>query len=233
MNTGDQESKKRILIVEDDSDMQQQMCSQLSARGYEVEAADNGVEALRVLEKRSFHLILLDITMPEMDGLEVCRRIRARSSVPIILVTAAERTDTKITALELGGDDYLTKPFQMGELIARIRAVLRRGSSVAMPSMIVAGDLTIDVHRREVRRETEVVHLTKIEFDLLHALVTQPDVAVSYDDLLHTAWGEDYNDIRLVHVHICNMRRKIERSPTGPRYILAIPGFGYRFRIPQ
>jgi DNA-binding response OmpR family regulator len=229
----DLEMKKRILVVEDDPDMQQQLCTQLAARGFETEAADNGVAALQAFMEGSFHLVLLDILLPELDGLAVCRHMRARSTVPIILVTASEQTDTKIEALELGGDDYLTKPFQMGELVARIRAVLRRSTAVVHSDLVMAGDLTIDLHRREVRRGAEVVHLTRIEFDLLQTLVTNRDRAVSYEDLLRSTWGEDYNDIRVVHVHICNMRRKIERSPTGPRYILAIPGFGYRFRTPD
>lgn len=226
---------ERILVVEDDPKMQLLLSGQLAARGYDVRVAGDGATALRLAEEAPPDLVLLDITLPEIDGLEVCRQLRARSRVPIILVTAAERPETKMTALELGGDDYLTKPFHTGELIARIRAVLRRAApdpaAAAPPTTVDAGDVMIDLERREVRRDNEPLRLTKTEFDLLRALATQPDKVVPYDELLRAVWGERYDDVRPLHVHVCHLRRKLETGPTGARHIIAVPGVGYRFRL--
>ena len=225
---------ERILVVEDDSKMQRLLSSQLTMRGFEVLVAGDGEAALRIVASERVHLVLLDITLPGIDGLEVCRRIRGRSAVPIILVTAAERPETKMTALELGGDDYLTKPFHTGELIARVRAVLRRTRHTggnAPAQTVDAGDLTVDLEKREVRRNGELLKLTKIEFGLLNALVGHPDRVIPYDDLLEQVWGQRFDDVRPVHVHMCHLRRKLETGPTGPRHIIAIPGVGYRFRM--
>jgi len=224
-------SEGRVLVVEDDPQMQRLMESQLTMRGYSVQVVTGGQEALLAAAEQEPDLILLDITLPGMDGLDVCRQLREWSSVPVILVTAADTPQTKIKALELGGDDYLTKPFHMGELVARMRAVLRRTLPAVPGNPILEVDaLRIDLMRREVRCNGELVHLTKIEFDLLRELVTQADKVLTYAHLLETIWGPGYHDIRPVHVHICNLRRKLEPGPTGPRHILAIPGVGYRFR---
>jgi len=221
-----------ILIVEDDPRMQRLLQSQLSLRGFSVQVVATGLEALEAVAEEEPRLVLLDISLPAMDGLEVCRRLREWSSVPIILVTAADQPKTKITALELGADDYLTKPFHMGELIARIHAVLRRATSrEGSLSLIKANELTIDLAKREVQGLDGPIRLTKLEFDLLQALVTHPDKVLTYQYLLETVWGPGYTDIRTVHVHVCNLRRKIEKGPAGPRYIIAIPGVGYRFRL--
>jgi two-component system KDP operon response regulator KdpE len=223
---------ERILVVDDDPQIQRMLRSQLAARGYAVTVVGSGPEALLAVADEEPHLVLLDITMPGTDGLEVCRQLREWSTVPIILLTAADTPQTKITALDLGADDYLTKPFHMGELLARVRAVLRRASSAKeSPAVITAGDLTIDLARREVRRDEELLHLTKTEFDLLRELVTHADKVLTYSHLLNTVWGGDYDDVHLVHVHVGNLRRKLERGPTSPRHILAVPGVGYRFRI--
>jgi len=226
---------ERILVVEDDSKMQRLLSSQLAARGFEVIVAGDGETALRMVASEKVHIVLLDIGLPGIDGLEVCKRIRARTAVPIILVTAAERPETKMTALELGGDDYLTKPFHSGELIARVRAVLRRsklgGGATRTQGVVDAGDLQVDLEKREVRRDGDLVKLTKMEFGLLHTLASQPDRVVSYEDLLETVWGQRFDDVRPVHVHMCHLRRKLETGPTGPRHIIAVPGVGYRFRV--
>jgi two-component system, OmpR family, KDP operon response regulator KdpE len=223
----------RILVVDDDPQIQRMLRSQLAARGYDVRIVDNGPDALLAVADDEPHLVLLDITMAGMDGLEVCRQLREWSSVPIVLLTAADVPQTKIAALDLGADDYLTKPFHMGELLARVRAVLRRAEArgSARSSVITVGDLTIDLARREVRRDGEEVHLTKTEFDLLRELVTHADKVLTYSHLLNAVWGPAYDDAHLVHVHVGNLRRKIERGPTGPRHILAVPGVGYRFRL--
>ncbi len=223
----------RILVVEDDPMMQRLLRSQLQMRGYDVQIVDNGQDALTAVADDGPSVVLLDITLPGFDGLETCRLLREWSSVPIILVTAADTPQTKVTALELGADDYLTKPFHTGELVARIRAVLRRASARPgrPPAVIEVDDITIDLPGREVRRGAERVKLTKIEFDLLRELVNHADKVVTYDRLLEAVWGYKASDIRPVHVHICNLRRKVEQGPTSPRHILAIPGVGYRFRL--
>ncbi len=221
-----------ILVVEDDIKMQQLLASQLSLRDYTVRIASTGLEALGAVRDQVPDIILLDISLPEMDGLEVCRQLREWTTVPIILVTASDMPHTKVTALEIGGDDYLTKPFHMGELIARIRAVLRRVSNKdpISPGAVCWDDITLDMATREVKRSGDILHLTKIEYDLLREFVTHPDKALTYNYLLSAVWGHGYEDVRPVHVHICNLRRKLEPGPTGPRRILALPGIGYRFR---
>jgi two-component system KDP operon response regulator KdpE len=226
-------NQERILIVEDDPAMQRLLVSQLTARGFAVRLVDNGPAALALVAAERPDLILLDITLPGgMDGLEFCRELRTWSSVPVILVTAADTPQTKVVALELGGDDYLIKPFHVGELVARIRAVLRRAAPASVPDreVIEAGDISIDLTSREVRRGAEPIHLTKIEFDLLRELVIHRDTVLTYEHLLESVWGPGSTDIRLVHVHSCNLRRKLEQGPTSPRHILAVPGVGYRFR---
>jgi two-component system KDP operon response regulator KdpE len=224
-------AKTRLLVVDDDPQIQRMLRSQLAAREYEVRVVGSGPEALLAVGEFEPHLILLDITMPGMDGLEVCRQLREWSQVPVILITAADAPQTKMTALDLGADDYLTKPFHMGELLARVRAVLRRaGAAAATPSVVRAGDLTIDLAAREVRRGSEPVRLTRTEFELLRELVTHPDRVLTYSHLLSAVWGPEYDDIHYVHVHVGNLRRKLEGGPTGPRLILSVPGVGYRFR---
>lgn len=223
----------RILVVDDDPQIQRMLRPVLAAPGHEVRVVGSGGEALVAVAEAEPDLVLLDITMPGMDGLEVCRQIRGWSSVPVILLTAAETPQTKIAALDLGADDYLTKPFHTGELMARIRAVLRRAAAGGErpPTVIAVGEIAIDLARREVRRSGEEVHLTKTEFELLRELVTHADKVLTYDHLLNAVWGPVHDDTRLVRVHVGNLRRKVECSPTGPRYIVAIPGVGYRFRL--
>jgi DNA-binding response OmpR family regulator len=224
----------RLLVVEDDPKMQRLLRLQLFARGFEVDVVSNGHDALASIADEPPNLVLLDITLPGQDGLKVCEEIRRTSVVPIILVTAADAPQTKVVALELGADDYLTKPFHMEELVARIRAVLRRGA-VALPdttpssARIEAGSLVIDVPRREAFRDGAPVHLTKIEFDLLHELATHPDKVLTYHHLLQAVWGPGSDNIRVVHVHMFHLRRKIGQEVTGPRFIVAVPGIGYRF----
>jgi two-component system KDP operon response regulator KdpE len=223
-----------ILLVEDDVKIQKLLRSQLTARQYQVEVAGDGLEAVTMLPDLQPDLVLLDITLPGMDGLEVCREIREWSAVPIILLTGKDSPQFKVTALELGADDYVTKPFHMGELAARIQAVLRRtqNHSPTAPTEVVIDDLTIDLAARQVRRGEQSIHLTKIEFDLLHTLVTASDKMLSHQYLLEAVWGPGSEDVRPVHVHICNLRRKIETSgPDKIRRIISVPGVGYRFRL--
>jgi two-component system KDP operon response regulator KdpE len=223
----------RILVVDDDPQIQRMLRPVLAGPGHDVRVVGSGPEALVAVAEEAPDLVLLDITMPGMDGLEVCRQLRGWSSVPVILLTAADTPQTKIAALDLGADDYLTKPFHTGELLARVRAVLRRAAAGTErpPTVVSVGELVIDLARREVRRSNSMVHLTKTEFELLRELVSHADKVLTYGHLLNSVWGPAHDDTRLVRVHVGNLRRKIETGPTGPRYIVAVPGVGYRFRL--
>lgn len=225
-------SSQRILVVEDDPRLCRMISDHLQGLGFGVLVAHDGPKALRIVEEDSPDLILLDITLPTLDGLEVCRAVRSFSSTPIILVTGRDAPEMKITALDIGGDDYLTKPFHADELTARIRAVLRRATRIVPSDRIRFGDLTIDTVSKQVTRGDELVHLTKLEYGLLSELACSADAVVTYERLLRAVWGASADDIRPIHVHICNLRRKIERVPGGHRYILAVPGVGYKFRTP-
>lgn len=224
-------SEYRLLIAEDDITMQRLLRSQLLARGFEVETVGNGRDAITMAADYQPHLLLLDIGLPGLDGLEVCRQIREWSPIPIILVSALDAPQTKTMALELGADDYITKPFNVGELVARVRAVLRRSSpaETSQQAVVKVGELTVDLSKREVRCGEEPRHLTKTEFDLLREFIRNADRVLTYEHLLNAVWGGGYDDPRLVHVHVCNLRRKLETRVDGPRHIVALPGVGYRF----
>ena len=224
-------SQGRILVVEDDPRMQRLLRSQLGARGYEVVVAGDGEAALDAVADAEPTVVLLDISLPGISGLDVCRGLREWSSVPILLLTAHDAAEIKIEALEMGADDYLTKPFHLGELIARIRALQRRSALGAEPTppVLVVRGLTVDLARREVHRTGEAVHLTRTEFELLRMLMTHPERVLTYEYLLEAVWGPGNADVRPVHVHLSNLRRKLSPSPTDPRYILSVPGVGYRF----
>ncbi len=225
-------SEGRLIVVEDDLAMQRLLKTQLTARGFDVHVVDNGPDALTAVADMSPDLVLLDIGLPGMDGLEVCRNLREWSSGPIILVSAQDAPQTKEQALEMGADDYLTKPFHIGELVARIRAVLRRAGKLTtqVQTVVEIGPLRIDTVKRQVIRDGVEVRVTKTEFDLLKEFVNNADRVLTYDQLLRAIWGPGYDDPRLVHVHVCNLRRKIETGPGGMRYIIATAGVGYMLR---
>ena len=228
--------------MEDEPRMQRVLQSHLVLNGWGVQVVGTAREALSVIADEDpglISLVLLDIGLPDGDGLDVCRRVREWSNVPIILVTAADTPQLKVAALELGADDYLTKPFHTGELVARIRAVLRRARvtpgtdaepTPAPVSVITVDDLTVDLNQRTVQSADKTIPLTKLEFDILREFVTHLDRVLTYSHLLHAVWGPGYEDIRVVHVHVSHLRRKLEPDVTGPRHLLTLPGVGYRFR---
>ena len=222
---------RTILVVDDDKKIVQLVSLYLRKEGYRVLPAFDGQEALEIARSQQPDLIVLDLFLPELDGADVCRLLRADSRVPIIMLTARATDEDKLLGLNLGADDYLTKPFNPRELVARVRAVLRR----TLPDddtngELHFGDLAISLVRREVAAHGQPVSLTPTEFRLLETLVREPGRAFSRSELLDRAFGFDYDGIeRTVDVHIMNLRRKIEPQPGTPRYIMTVPGFGYRF----
>ena len=225
----------RVLMVEDDARIRSSMKMALEAEGFEVAECERGEDALDGFTKENPDVILIDIMLPGIDGFEVCRRIRETSDVPIIMVTARNRTEDTILGLEAGADDYMTKPFDTGELRARIRALLRRATnSYATPhgwrsTHRVFGDLEIRPDEGRVLLAGTEVKLTKTEFKLLCELAAAPDKVFSRELLLDRVWGYGYfGDGRLVDVHIRRLRMKIELDPANPRHVVTVRGLGYR-----
>jgi two-component system KDP operon response regulator KdpE len=218
--------------VDDDPQIQRMLSTQLSRRDYDVQVVANRPNALTAIAAELPDLVLLDLNLAGEEGLEIGRELRAWSSVPIIVLTVHDGVRTKIEALDACADDYLTKPFHMGELLARIRTVLRRASGAGEPAprVIAVGELTIDLARRQVCRGDDEIRLTRTEFDLLREFVTHADRVLTYGHLLHAVWGPNEGDVPLVQVHVGNLRRKIERDPAGRRYLISIRGVGYRFQ---
>jgi len=224
---------KRILLAEDEVALRDFVRRNLRARGYDVLEASNGLEALAVWEREDPHLLILDIMMPRMDGLEVCRRVREHSTVPIIVLTALDAESEKVTALDLGADDYLTKPFGVEELLARVRAVLRRTQGLTLlPTGGIQrfGDLEIDLSGHIVRLRGAEVRLSPIEFGLLEQLITNAGKVLPRRMLLQRIWGPEYGgEGEYLRVYINRLRQKLEPDPAHPRYFLTEPGVGYRF----
>ncbi len=223
---------RSILVVDDDRKMVDLIRLYLEKDEYHVLVAYDGKQALEIA--RRFHpaLIILDLMLPKVDGLDVCRILRAESRVPIIMLTARTTEEDKLTGLDLGADDYIVKPFSPRELMARMRAVLRRAldESQAGPSLLASGGLEVDFLRREVTLEGKPVHLTPKEFRLLELLIRQPGRVFSRLDLLEGAFGYEFAGLeRTVDVHIMNLRKKIESDPEIPRYVQTVYGVGYRF----
>src|SRR2546425_9129549 len=218
---------KRILLAEDEVALRDFVSRNLRVRGFEVLEASNGLEALAVWEREDPHLLILDIMMPRMDGLEVCRRVRERSAVPIIVLTALDAESDKVAALDLGADDYLTKPFGVEELLARVRAVLRRIRWSDQPPDIGVrryGDLEVDLNGRTVRLCGAEVRLTPTEFALLAQLVANPGKVLTHRMLLQRVWGTEYGDeAEYLRVYMGRLRRKLELDPANPSRIITEP----------
>jgi DNA-binding response OmpR family regulator len=227
----------RILLVDDEQAILTLLSYPLRKEGYEVVRAADGREALARFAETSFDLVVLDVMMPQLDGLEVCRRLRARSTVPIIMLTAKTEEIDKVLGLELGADDYITKPFSMREFRSRVKAVLRRSemSRTEEPTPeeepLEVGELEIDFAKRTVRLRDEVVPTTFVEFEILGALATSPGRVFTRDMLLARIWGDAaYRDPRTIDVHIRHLREKVEADSKDPDYLFTVRGVGYRFR---
>lgn len=220
--------KGRVLIVDDDSSLAEMLSIVLRNEGLEVSHVADGSGALGAFRAVRPDLVLLDVMLPGIDGMEVCRRIRAESDVPIVMLTARTDTLDVVVGLESGADDYVVKPFKPQELIARVRARLRRGDDPE-PERLEIGDLVIDVAGHSVRRGDEVVSLTPLEFDLLVALARKPRQVFSRETLLEQVWGYRHaGDTRLVNVHVQRLRSKIEHDPENPRIVVTVRGVGYK-----
>jgi DNA-binding response OmpR family regulator len=224
-----------ILLVDDEDSIQKLLTYPLEREGYRVLQARDGEEALTRFASERVDLVVLDIMLPKLDGLEVCKRLRAESEVPIIMLTARDDELDKVLGLELGADDYITKPFSIREFRSRVRALLRRASVVRQVNegdeLITAEGLTIDLSRRAVEVGGERVQLTYVEFELLRILASHPGRVYSRRMLLEALWGgADYREPRTIDVHVRHLREKLERDPAEPGYILTVRGVGYRFR---
>lgn len=229
------EGSARILLVDDEQAVQTLLAYPLRKEGYEVISALDGREALDRFAEQRFDLVVLDIMLPKLDGIEVCRRLRSRSQVPIIMLTAKDDEIDKVLGLEMGADDYITKPFSVREFRSRVKAALRRtemlrGTPVT-DEAIVAGDLRIDFERRAVSVRDEPAKLTYVEFEILSALARTPGRVMTREVLLEQVWGDSaYRDPRTIDVHIRHLREKLETDPRNPEYLFTVRGVGYRFR---
>lgn len=227
-------SSAKILVVDDAPQLRRVMRATLTAEGYTIFEAREGAEALEVFRAKRPDIILLDVNMPGMNGLEACREIRRTSDVPIIMLTVRNAERDKVLALDAGADDYVVKPFGMQELLARIRAALRRTLPQDKVPAILSKELSVDFEARRVRVQGREVHLTPKEFELLRQLVANQGKPLTHRRLLQSVWGPDYgNEPEYLRVTINQLRKKIERDPAHPKFILTEPWIGYRFEPPS
>jgi two-component system KDP operon response regulator KdpE len=226
-----QEKGARILVVEDDPGILRALKTNLSRHGFDVETAETGGDAIDSYALRPPDLILLDLGLPDIDGTDVIREVRARAGTPIVVLSVRGGERDKVAALDLGADDYLTKPFGVEELLARVRVALRHAAhpTSGTAALFRSGDLEIDLARRRVSVAGEEKHLTPTEYDLLKALAAQPDKVLTDRMLLRAVWGPAYgSEAHYLHVYVARLRRKIEADPQKPRHLLTEPGVGYR-----
>src|SRR5689334_10708433 len=226
-------NKPRILVIDDEPQLTRVLRTGLTSRGYDVRAAADGLAGFETFTDWHPDLVITDLAMPVMDGLELCRRVRAISQVPIIVLSAKGEEKTKVEALDIGADDYITKPFGIDELLARVRASLRRATALAPEpesTLLTAGDFQIDLETRKVLVADREVHLTPKEFDLLVYLVKHSGKVLTHRTLLAAIWGGNYvEQNEYLRVFVGNLRKKLEADPSNPRYILTEPWIGYRF----
>lgn len=227
---------RSILIVDDDKAIRDAVATKLKLEGFDPVKAGNGQEAFEAIEKKDLQLIILDLNLPDIDGVTICQRVRHNSNIPIIMLTARSEEVNRIVGLEVGADDYVTKPFSLDELVARVKAVLRRadpGAALARgQTSIQAGDLHIDIEGHEATVAGEIVSLTPTEFSLLTTLAERPGKVFSHTELLQKVWDYDQYDTHLVEVHIANLRGKIEEDPSNPERIVTVRSVGYKL-VPQ
>ncbi len=226
-----------ILLVDDEDSVQKLLRYPLEREGFRVVSAQDGEEALRLFAAEPVDLVVLDIMLPKLDGLEVCKRLRAESSVPIIMLTARDDEFDTVLGLELGADDYITKPFSIREFRSRVRALLRRAGTASRDSAgaepLTAGPLSLDLERRTASLDGNDLDLTYVEFELLRTLVAQPGKVFGRRALLQAIWGDSaYREPRTIDVHVRHLREKIERDPSEPELLLTVRGAGYRLREP-
>jgi two-component system, OmpR family, KDP operon response regulator KdpE len=221
----------RILVVDDERSIRRYLRTSLSAKGHEVLEASTGEEALATASADKPDLIILDLGLPDLDGVEVTRRLRDWTQTPIIILSVRDREDDKVGALDAGADDYLTKPFGLSELMARIRVAMRHGVQKDPEPIFESGGLKVDLMKREVALDGQRIALTPTEYDLLRALVHSAGRVLTHNQLLRQVWGAAYEEeAHLLRVNVSNLRRKIETNPDRPTYILTEPGVGYRFK---
>jgi two-component system, OmpR family, response regulator RegX3 len=224
----------RVLVVEDEESFSDALSYLLRREGYDVAVATTGPDAIALFDRSGADLVLLDLMLPGLSGTEVCRAIRQRSVVPIIIVTARDAEVDKVVGLELGADDYVTKPFSSRELVARIRAVLRRGveSDELISSVVEAGPVRMDVERHTVTVDGTEVTLPLKEFDLLELLLRNADRVLTRSQLIDRVWGSDYvGDTKTLDVHVKRLRAKIEADPANPKHLVTVRGLGYKFSV--
>ncbi len=220
----------KILVVDDERPIRRYLNASLSGQ-YKIFEAENGEDALRVAAIHRPDVIILDLGLPDMDGTDVTRRLREWTDVPVIVISVRDREEDKVAALDAGADDYLTKPFGAPELMARIRAALRRSTAIKGEEIYQSGELMVDLMKREVQVDGQHVMLTPTEYDILRVLVNSAGKVLTHQHLIQEVWGENYDaDAHLLRVNISNLRRKIETDPLRPRHIVTEPGVGYRLK---
>lgn len=224
----------RVLVVEDDAQLARALVINLQARRYEVDAAPDGATALRLVAAGQPDMILLDLGLPDMEGVDVIRALRGWSRAPVLVLSARSGSEDKIRALDAGADDYMTKPFSMDELLARLRAATRRTEETPpvphAPHLVATDEFTVDLVAKKVRRGDRDVRLTPTEWHLLEILICHPGVLISQRRLLQEVWGPNYGGkTNYLRVYMAQLRRKLERDPSHPRYLITEPGMGYRF----
>ena len=227
------EQLPHILVVDDERPILRFLSASLGGH-YRISEAATGEDAIRAVASEHPDLMILDLGLPDIDGVEVTRRVREWSDLPIIIVSVREQENDKVAALDAGADDYLTKPFGAGELMARIRVALRRRTPIAADAVFHSDDLAVDFARRTVSVSEQAIDLTPTEYDILRALVQHAGKVLTHRQLLRTVWGDAYEtETHILRVNVSNLRRKIERDPAKPEHIITEPGVGYRLRIEQ
>ncbi|NPV75061.1 MAG: response regulator [Anaerolineae bacterium] len=224
-------ANQRVLVVDDEAPIRRYLRTALGAQGLIVFESTTGAEAIQAVLSHRPDVIILDLGLPDIDGIEVTRRLREWSQTPIIILSVREAEQDKIAALDAGADDYLTKPFSTGELLARMRVSLRKQSTSPNEPIFQSSGLTVDFSRRLVTVNHKEVQLTPTEYDLLKILVTHAGKVITHRQLLRQVWGEGYNDMHILRVNISNLRGKLEPDPSRPTYVHTEPGVGYRLKV--